>query len=117
MQGAHPPHIKRVSQVLDVNIEQAGPLEGSKMDQRLVLLRHSMLAFQPSCPASAAVVHRRLERKQRQAEWAAFLDGKPDANTEHPDDLAAIAAAKAGMGDYKLRSDPASAESKVLKSG
>ena len=31
------PLTKRVSQVLDVDNEQAGPQEGSKTDQRLVL--------------------------------------------------------------------------------
>ena len=56
---------------------------------------------------------RRQERKQRQAEWAALLGARPDPNTEHPADVAALQAAKASMGDYKLRSDPESAAAKV----
>ena len=45
------------------------------------------------------------------------MEAKPDPDAEHPDDLAAIEAAKAGMGDYKLRSDPASAEAQVRQPG
>lgn len=56
---------------------------------------------------------RRLERKQRQSEWAAFLGARPDPSAEHPADVAALQAAKASVGDYKLRSDPASAAAKV----
>ena len=47
LQGAHPPQPKRVSQVLGVDAEQAGPPEGSKMDQRSVLSAAFNAWFRP----------------------------------------------------------------------
>ena len=45
----------------------------------------------------------------------AFLGARPDPSAEHPADIAALQAAKASVGDYKLRSDPESAAAKVCQ--
>lgn len=49
---------------------------------------------------------RRLERKRREQEWAAFEATKPDERYENPADLEAIEEAKRTVGDFKLKSDP-----------
>ena len=49
---------------------------------------------------------RRLARKQREAEWAAFNATRPDEGHEDQADLLAIRQAETSMGDFKLKSDP-----------
>ena len=49
---------------------------------------------------------RRLARKQREAEWAAFNATRPDEGYEDQADLLAIRQAETSMGDFKLKSDP-----------
>ncbi|KAK9811670.1 hypothetical protein WJX72_008037 [[Myrmecia] bisecta] len=49
---------------------------------------------------------RRLARKKREAEWAAFKATKPDDSFENPADADAIDEAERNMGDFKLKSDP-----------
>ena len=49
---------------------------------------------------------RRKHRKAREKEWKAFNATKPDPEEENPVDVAAIATAKATLGDFKLKSDP-----------
>ena len=52
------------------------------------------------------VMCRRLARKQREAEWAAFNATRPDEGYEDQADLLAIRQAETSMGDFKLKSDP-----------
>ena len=52
------------------------------------------------------VTCRRLARKQREAEWAAFNATRPDEGHEDQADLLAIRQAETSMGDFKLKSDP-----------
>nr|A8J1V4.1 RecName: Full=Cilia- and flagella-associated protein 44 [Chlamydomonas reinhardtii] len=49
---------------------------------------------------------RRLARKRREAEWAAFNGTRPDDTYDSPADLAAIEEARRTIGDFKLKSDP-----------
>ena len=52
------------------------------------------------------VTCRRLARKQREAEWAAFNATRPDEGHEDQADLLAIRHAETSLGDFKLKSDP-----------
>ncbi|GLC74134.1 Cilia- and flagella-associated protein 44 [Pleodorina starrii] len=49
---------------------------------------------------------RRLSRKRREAEWAAFNATRPDDTYDSPADLKAIQEARRTIGDFKLKSDP-----------
>lgn len=49
---------------------------------------------------------RRAQRRQREAQWAAFRATKPAEGQDHPDDMAAISEAERTVGDYKLKTDP-----------
>ncbi len=57
-------------------------------------------------PSPQMVTCRRLARKQREAEWAAFNATRPDEGYEDQADLLAIRQAETSMGDFKLKSDP-----------
>ncbi|KAG2482730.1 hypothetical protein HYH03_018361 [Edaphochlamys debaryana] len=49
---------------------------------------------------------RRLARKRREAEWAAFNATRPDDTYDSPADIKAIEEAQRTIGDFKLKSDP-----------
>jgi hypothetical protein len=53
--------------------------------------------------ASLGVEGRRAQRKQREAQWAAFQAARPQEEQEHPEDVAAIAEAQRSIGDCKLK--------------
>lgn len=49
---------------------------------------------------------RRVVKKAREAEWAAFNATRPDDSNDNPVDIAAIRDAEESIGDFKLKSDP-----------
>ncbi|MEW5304835.1 MAG: hypothetical protein WDW36_007418 [Sanguina aurantia] len=100
---------------------QGGPARGGPgcVDpSKAGVLRASEAAAPPAAAAAAAAAAshtghkpnksdlRRLARKKREAEWAAFQATQPDEHYEAPGDVQAIQQAERTTGDFKLKSDP-----------